>query len=79
MVESATIPVPDPGRKLIASPRHTVGLLLIQGGCGWGRLPAKQAQPWPEPGCSAPRDCAALRFHDRPGMGAGLVRMGRHP
>jgi hypothetical protein len=36
MVESATIPVPDPGRKLIASPRHTVGLLLIQVGFAVG-------------------------------------------
>jgi CAAX protease family protein len=27
---TATLPVPDSGRKLIASPRHMVGLLLIQ-------------------------------------------------
>jgi len=33
---TTTIPVPDSGRKLIASPRHTAGLLLIQLGLAAG-------------------------------------------
>jgi membrane protease YdiL (CAAX protease family) len=33
---TATIPVPDSARKLIASPRHTIGLLLIQLGLAAG-------------------------------------------
>ena len=33
---TTTIPLPDSGRKLIASPRHTVGLLLIQVGLAVG-------------------------------------------
>jgi len=49
---TTTIPVPDSGRKLIASPRHTVGLLLIQVALAAGGA-YLQSRPNPGPNLAA--------------------------
>jgi hypothetical protein len=76
---TTTIPVPDSGRKLIASPRLTVGLLLIQVALAAGGA-YLQSRPSPGPNLGAEHSGIVPLYVSMIALEWGLVwYVGWHP